>query len=590
MIREVARIVSRVTPRVMPLMLALALAIGGVALTNAPALDTNITAEEAETGQEGHENSPPEGETPSGEPGHEPGVEDDLEAPGADGNGNSAGDDQGNDEPDDTGEADGTDAADDTDAAAGQADGDEPDPLIEDPTAQPFSALSVSGAEVRAPAKIQETRNIRLGGEDRYETAVAVSKHTYPNTASTVFIASGEDFPDALSAAALAAKLDAPLLLTAGKRVPAATMTELRRLTPDRIVIVGGTGVVTNGVASTLRGVASKVDRLAGADRYATSAAVAKHGWSTSSHVFIASGLGYADALSAGAAAAKLGAPVILVPGNLARAPKTSADAVSRLKASTLHVAGGPGAVHASMPGTLKKGTITTVRRYGGSDRYETSSLMSRSVFGAGAADVYWANGLGFPDALAGASAAGARGGALVLVRDTCVPATSYLATKRMVPGSTILLGGPGALTNSVLHGNECVPRPAGMSNTDWNTANQLYRKINAERYGQKLGALRIGTTGQWNAAQAQAKQYASANPKLNANLRSSQPAVRYQSVARTGSGDRSGRLYQLMRGDAGTRNWMNLPNGGASNAVSVGVASGGGRSTGVLYFSVRTS
>ncbi len=53
----------------------------------------------------------------------------------------------------------------------------------------------------------------RFGGADRYATAAAVSRRFFPS-ASTVFVASGRSFPDALAGGPAAAELDAPLLLT----------------------------------------------------------------------------------------------------------------------------------------------------------------------------------------------------------------------------------------------------------------------------------------------------------------------------------------------------------------------------------------
>ena len=95
---------------------------------------------------------------------------------------------------------------------------------------------------------------------------------------STVYIATGENFPDALGAAAAAGAVGAPVLLVAQNSVPAPTLSELNRLQPETIYIVGGTGVVSDAVKTVLEGLAFNptVERIAGADRYSTAAALSE--------------------------------------------------------------------------------------------------------------------------------------------------------------------------------------------------------------------------------------------------------------------------------------------------------------------------
>ncbi len=91
-----------------------------------------------------------------------------------------------------------------------------------------------------------------------------------------VYVATGENFPDALAAAPAAALGRAPILLVAKDSIPTATADELMRLDPDRIVIVGGTGVISPAVETALGAYAPTVDRIAGADRYQTAAEISK--------------------------------------------------------------------------------------------------------------------------------------------------------------------------------------------------------------------------------------------------------------------------------------------------------------------------
>jgi hypothetical protein len=95
-------------------------------------------------------------------------------------------------------------------------------------------------------------------------------------TTDVVFIATGENFPDALGAGPAAALGIGPILLVNQNSVPQATLDELNRLEPAEIFIVGGTAVISEGVKATLEGLGSgpTVTRLAGANRYETAAAV----------------------------------------------------------------------------------------------------------------------------------------------------------------------------------------------------------------------------------------------------------------------------------------------------------------------------
>ena len=95
----------------------------------------------------------------------------------------------------------------------------------------------------------------RFSGADRYATAVAISENTtLPNT-DTVYIATGTNFPDGLSATPAAARAGAPLLTLPGNRLPATVAAELVRLDPSYIVILGGPGAVSDALVAAIRGI-----------------------------------------------------------------------------------------------------------------------------------------------------------------------------------------------------------------------------------------------------------------------------------------------------------------------------------------------
>ncbi len=214
----------------------------------------------------------------------------------------------------------------------------------------------------------------RQAGPDRYETAAAVTAAAFPTGSTpTVFVAFGGDFPDALAAGAAAAGIGAPVLLTRFDGVPPATVDELTRLRPERIVVVGGTAVVSAAVEQTLAAFTPTVERLAGPDRFATAAAVAARFFPAAGTVVAATGLAYPDALAAVPLAASLGAPILLVrPTSV---PSPTRDRVVATDPSTILAIGGPAAVAGSTLDELAAwafGRLTSLPSGPGYPRYDS--------------------------------------------------------------------------------------------------------------------------------------------------------------------------------------------------------------------------
>ncbi|WP_426520244.1 cell wall-binding repeat-containing protein [Diaminobutyricibacter sp. McL0618] len=290
----------------------------------------------------------------------------------------------------------------------------------------------------------------RLAGPDRYSVAVAVSQYGFPGTAGTVYIAAGTAFPDALGAAPAAAHADAPLLLVPGTSIPSVVTAELTRLKPATIVVVGGTGSVSAAVLTQLRAFAKTVVRIGGTDRFDTSRELAAYAFADGSPTaFIASGLNFPDAVSAGAAAGSVSAPIILVNGTKPTIDAGTASTIDGLGATTFAIAGGTGAISAGIAAQLGARPGATVNRYGGADRFQTSEVLNHAFFTA-AATTYLASGLAFPDALGGAARAGATPAALYAIPQNCVPSSVLADIQSSGSTKVIVLGGTGALGTGV--------------------------------------------------------------------------------------------------------------------------------------------
>lgn len=328
------------------------------------------------------------------------------------------------------------------------------------------SALSglLSGAcgatAVTVPVKADTTVQSgvgRVAGSDRYATSVVASQTAFPGTADIVFVASGVNFPDALSAAPAAVHAGGPLLLTAPGVLPAIVGSEVARLQATTAVIVGGTSAVGPAVESALRKLVPTVVRIAGVDRFDTSAKVNRYAFpSGAPGAYIATGMNFPDALSASAAAGKDGSMVVLVNGGGSTIPSSLLD---DLGVTTATIAGGSAVVSPAIENALRSRPGMSVTRLAGGDRYDTSHVINRAVFSS-SPTVYFALGTNFPDALAGAALAGRSGSALYVVPGGCVPefVPSDLAALGTV--KRVLLGGPAVISDAVGALSVCPPPP----------------------------------------------------------------------------------------------------------------------------------
>lgn len=298
---------------------------------------------------------------------------------------------------------------------------------------------------------------IRYLGNDRYATAAKASEKTFGAGVAVAFVATGAEFPDALAGAPAAAKAAGPLLLTQRDALPAATGTELTRLQPHDIVVLGGPAAVGAAVVTQLGSyaVGGTVHRIQGADRYGTAAAVAAERFpSTSATVYVASGEGYADALAGGAAAGATGSPMLLVTHDAV--PAATAEQLTRLDPSSIVLLGGTSSVASSVEGLLQQAaTHAAVTRVGGTDRYDTAVLVAQRAFPS-ATKVFLATGADFPDALAGATLAPSVPGPVLLVPRDCVPAEVDNEIATLAPTTVVVLGGQGSVSDAAANGQVC--------------------------------------------------------------------------------------------------------------------------------------
>ncbi|HZK55691.1 MAG TPA: cell wall-binding repeat-containing protein [Desulfosporosinus sp.] len=286
----------------------------------------------------------------------------------------------------------------------------------------------------------------RLAGQDRYETAAAIARGGWTQS-NYAILAFGRNFPDALSAAPLSKKYDAPILLSERATLTPQTKQALIDLKVKHVIIIGGTGVISQNIDTTLVSMGINPTRIAGNDRYETSIKIAQQLGPVTS-VAVVSGDGFADGLSIGAIAAKLNMPVILMPGGTIPANVSAYLATQNIKNS--YVIGGTSVVSDSVMRQLPN-----AQRLSGDDRYATNiAVLDKFDSNFGSKQICIAAGSGFADALAGSGYAAKTNSPIVLVGNSLSSSTRNYLTSN-VSGKTVnILGGEAAVSSSMFNEN----------------------------------------------------------------------------------------------------------------------------------------
>ena len=281
----------------------------------------------------------------------------------------------------------------------------------------------------------------RIGGPGRDDTVAKIARDLFPveHSATIVVISRDDIAADGLAGAPLALNLGGPLLLTATRE-----LTPVTRETIDFILVPHGTVIILGGVDAVAASVEADLgrsyatQRIGGIDRYETATQVASLilNRSGAKHVYLATGEGFADAVSASGAAAATGSVVLYTKG-------------TTLPAFT----GGWLADHSDKPVTTVGASAAAAApdrpSLIGFNSAETAAVVASSVFPA-PKGVVLATTRNFPDALAGSVLASHRGVPMLLIDPTAQTlgneATAYLASHGSEVTSVTILGGTVAL------------------------------------------------------------------------------------------------------------------------------------------------
>jgi putative cell wall-binding protein len=316
-----------------------------------------------------------------------------------------------------------------------------------------------------------------ISGSDRYGTSAAISKNGWPNgveaTSGAVILASGLNYADALAAAPLAGKLNAPILLTNPAALPASVAGELSRLYasqsaqgPAKLYVVSSLapGVLSAAQAAIQNagsgGRSVETSILAGTDCYDTARGIACALKSPTGGgpdtAFIVTGNNFADAMSIAPVAARMQAPILFVDGSL---PAVTRQALDDLGISKSIIIGSTTAVSPGVQTALEGSghRARTDPRLSGATRYDTClKVMEYAKSTAGFSDVslFVATGAAYPDALAAAPLAAMRQTPVLLVDGSTMAyspaAGAYLLGRRAAKPKVTFLGGTPAVGSYV--------------------------------------------------------------------------------------------------------------------------------------------
>ncbi|MGY3715208.1 SpoIID/LytB domain-containing protein [Sutcliffiella cohnii] len=297
----------------------------------------------------------------------------------------------------------------------------------------------------------------RVSGQSRIDTAVEVSKELYPNgfpsnhAHKTVFLATSQEFADALSAGPLAAQYgNAPILLTRSNELSETVEKEINRLKAENVIIIGGQTAVSSTVQNKVGQLATvkKVERISGSNRYGTNTAINTKLQNVNG-VFVASGRNFADALAAAPIASSNNWAIVLTDG---RTLTNEASQFINSKNKSVNILGGTVAVSDEVNKQLQSlvGSSKVKRlSVSGGNRYDTLAVILETFKGSyNANTVLLSTGEDFPDALTSSSLAVAKKSPLVLVGSKKNVNVEKALTPLKNEISTIqVLGGTGAVS-----------------------------------------------------------------------------------------------------------------------------------------------
>ena len=248
--------------------------------------------------------------------------------------------------------------------------------------------------EVKALNSAGQIIPSRIAGQNRYESAAQISREQFTN-AKKVIVVNAQKYADALSATTLSDGKYS-ILYTEKDTLPTATRNEIQRLNPIEVYLLGGKQSISDGIENILKKYANKVTRIAGKDRYETSAKVAA--MSNKKNIVIASGENFSDPLYASSYAYSNNAKILLSSGKTLSRETRDYLLRNKSRIGNVTVVGGGKSISSATVRYIQSVTGKNVGRISGRNRYEGSVKVANSM---NKSKVFIASGEDFADALA---------------------------------------------------------------------------------------------------------------------------------------------------------------------------------------------
>lgn len=317
-------------------------------------------------------------------------------------------------------------------------------PATSAPTLSPSTSV---GATIQPVPTVPDGPELgRLGGANRYATAVSISRHRFATGgADSVYLARGDVFFDAMAGGALT---DGPVLLVPScQGVPSTVAAEIARLDPQRVVALGGTTSVCDASLTTAAD-GRATDRLDGANRFETAASIAQEAFPQGSdRVYLALGDNVPDAIVAGTLS---DGPVLLTDPNRTSVSQATRQAILDLDAQEVIALGGTASLPQHVLAAAAQGLPTD--RISGANRWATAVAIAEHAYPGTLDRAFIARGddTNFVDAVA---AGVLTDGPVLLTRGSCtwVPAAVLDYAAAQGPPEVIALGGPATLCDTTL-------------------------------------------------------------------------------------------------------------------------------------------
>lgn len=279
----------------------------------------------------------------------------------------------------------------------------------------------------------------RYNGLDRYETASKVCQDGWKEDTDYAVIVNGDNFPDAMTAAPLAKKYEAPILLTNKEILNPYTSVEINRLKVKNVFLIGGKSVISQSIEDSLKSRGIKVTRIGGNNRYETSILVAQKLGKTS-EVAVVNGDDFHDGMSIASIAALKGIPIILTGSDYLPDPVKKYFQTNK-KLEQAYVVGGTAQISDSV-----LSYIPNAKRIAQGDVYERNvSVINAFQNEISTGTIFVASAQDFPDSLVASSIAPKTASPILYVDSPISPATENLLRSKIVNNIKIL-GGTGVV------------------------------------------------------------------------------------------------------------------------------------------------